>query len=1028
MSTDRSDPTALRELFRTRLRQELHTGSALPRDVPAVRRGYREAACLLTSFDPAELRLPGEERAGGRAVMELMDDCTAVGTGDHTEWTLIPPVREEALRSLAGPEAARLALESNLDQFPDEPGPEHICLALLSGGPVPEPAHVTPDQLADILQAVLWLSHVPGVQGLPDAGELRHRLEFARLLQPVERLVRHPLVGRDRELAELDRRVDLHGTGPAPPHVLLHGPGGMGKSTLLATYLLSAVRDNPGMPFAYIDCERPTLSVHEPVTVVAEVARQLSVQYPAYRAEFEALAEECQRTALDQRVDWDEVTELNRLATTRVELGRRSSQQFQIMATACETELFQRVAQVLRRAVAPGEPPFLLVADAVDAAQFRGSRSLGRLWAMLMTLRAAYPRLRVVASGRSHVPHPAAPMRPQEIELTDLGADASVAVLEAGGVQDPEVARALADRVGGHPLSLRLAARAAGLAHGDTALMASLIESLPPRREDQFRRVDQMLVQGTLYEWILRHLADADVRGLALAGLVLRLITPELIQEVMAEPCGVPVDGPEEARRLFDGLARLDLMEPAGPDAVRHRADVRAIMLRLADDGRAGLTARVEERAVAYYAARDGVEARAEEIYHRLRRNENPRAVEERWLPGVERFLAGAQREMGPRAAGLLSAHLGGGVPDAVLAEADQEDWERIRAREVDDLLAQGYANEALARLGERRPWTPCSPLHSLLAETLNRLGRRAEARATVADAIGPARAAACGERLLELLLASADLARDDGDTAHAEEALREAEDVAVALDQDLEAMGALLARARLAAQAAVPDRDADTRLARRLRGLPDAVLADQPAFVRAVASQVYDRDPQMLDHILEVVGLPDDDEAPAALGEALRRAVRKQPGLLWPLMEALGETAGGPSAEGGAGPSAEGGAGSERPAAGRAGSGARPGTGAGTGTGTGAGAGTAGRAGSGARAGPAPSDITGILRLARDRGTLDELARRLLGLPDESGEIAAGVAAALRAGSGATAPGTRRVSGASGTGERSGPEGPGRR
>ncbi|MEU7569052.1 hypothetical protein AB0A99_24215, partial [Streptomyces fradiae] len=45
----------------------------------------------------------------------------------------------------------------------------------------------------------------------------------------------------------------------------------------------------------------------------------------------------------------------------------------------------------------------------------------------------------------------------------------------------------------------------------------------------------------------------------------------------------------------------------------------------------------------------------------------------------------------------------------------------------------------------------------------------------------------------------------------------------------------------------------------------------------------------------------------------------------------------------------------------------------------------------------PPPSDVADILRLVRDRGALDALVRRLLVLRDESGEIAASVAAALR-------------------------------
>ncbi|WP_010472036.1 ATP-binding protein [Streptomyces somaliensis] len=990
-------PEALRERFRARLRQELRPAAGPPCAVPDARSGYRRAACLLTSFDPHRLRLPGEAEPTGRAVMELAADCAATGMADRTEWTLKPEVREETLRALPGPGEALRSLEANLDAAPEGPGPERVCLAVLRGR-APETAGAGPDELSDVLQAVLWLSLVPGVTGLPDARSVQEELETARLLQPLERLARVPsFVGREAELARLRDFVhapgDAAGADPAAPArltvLVVHGPGGMGKSTLLGNFLLDALREGrdgaekrdeaegqdraekrygaeeqdeaekrPGaegrgrgggrrgfpFPFAYIDFERPTLSVHEPVTLIAEAARQLGVQYPAFRAELDALAAACQEEARVQRAEEERVAEFNRLATTRAGLGRRTSRQFLAGASERESALFRRVGEVLRRAV-PGDVPFVTVIDSFEEAQYRGSPALGRMWAVFLALAEAYPRVRAVVSGRSPVGHPGAGSLPVEIELCDLDPEASVRLLGACGVRDPELARVLAERVGGHPLSLRLAARAAALAGSDAKGVAELVGSLPARRRDFFRRVDQLLVQGVLYERILQHVPDPDVRRLARAGLVLRLITPDVIREVLAEPCGVAVAGPEEARRLFGTLSRLDLVEPRGPQAVRVRADVRAIMLRLAGSDPESPTREVERRAVAYYAAREGLEARAEEIYHRLRRGEDPRTVEERWLPGVERLLEGAQDEVGPRAAALLDAHRRrGGASDLVMAEADREDWERIAGREVEDLLAQGFTEEALVRLAERRPWTPCSALHALLAEALDRAGRRAEARRTLSDAIDAAREADCGERQLELLLLSARLAEEDGDADGADRDLRLAEDVAIGLGQDLEAMGTLLARARLAADADVPDRDADTRLARRLRQVPDEKLAGQPSLVRAAASRVYTLDARALDHALELVGLPEGDEVLEALGAGLRRAVAADPALLRPLMDLLRSAAGGRGASG-----------------------------------------------------PPLADVTGILRLARDRGALDGLARRLLVLRDGSGQIAAGVAAALR-------------------------------
>ncbi|MFJ3921878.1 AAA family ATPase [Streptomyces sp. NPDC090022] len=974
--------------FAALLRERLCATAAAPGPPPvsALRTAYRAAACLLTQFDPALLRLPGDVRPTGGAALELVDDCRAVSPESGTVWVLKPSVRDLALSSLSGPQEARLALLANLEQIPPGPGPERTALAYLSGTP-PDLPRQNADELPHTLQAVLWLARVPGITHIPQVSDVQRLLERARLLQPLERLVRGSFQGRAEELDELRAYIglpphSLHGrllrrregighvigadSEPVPP-LLVHGPGGIGKSTLLAKCLLESLRDFPGgFPFAYIDFERPTLSVHEPATLIAEMARQLGVQYPERRAEFDALARECEQTAGTHRAEQGRVDELYELSTTRATVGRSTSTGVHSLAAAREYDLAHRLAAlvvgVVGERTSAEQPPFVLVIDSFEEAQYSASPVLGRMWAVWSALAEGHPRLRTVVAGRALTPHPGRPVQPRTLELGDLDQEAAVALLVSCGVTDEGLARELAARVGGHPLSLKLAARAAAQEGPGAASLTELIVSLPGHRRHIFRKVDQMLIQGTLYERILSRIGQDDVRALVQGGLALRTITPELIREVLAEPCGLPVPTEEEAGRLFALLARLDLVEPDEHDAVRHRADLRAIMLRLADRARMDLMRAVGQRAVAYYAAQEGLEARAEEIYHRLRLNENPREVEERWLPGVERYLAGAGQDMAGRAAAYLGGRMGGHTPDEVLAAADQEDWERITAREVEDLLAQGFTETAAGRLAEGRPWTAGSPLYPLWVETLDRLGRRTEARAAAEEAVARADETGASELQLELLQLSARLAADDGDLRGADEDLMEAEEIATGLGKDFEALGVLLFRARLAGDRDAPgpegrggtgtgtgNADVGVQLAERLGRLPDEDLQRQPALVRAAAAQAARTSPRLLERALDVVGLPPAEEAVLdALAEAIGQAVARQPELRDSMRSLLANAAGPPDGE--------------------------PSTG---GTHTG---------------------MTGMLREARRRGTLDRLARRLLNLEDRSGELVTGVAAALGA------------------------------
>ncbi|MFD3998425.1 trypsin-like peptidase domain-containing protein [Streptomyces sp. NPDC058583] len=980
--------------------------------LPDPRRSYREAACLLQEFDPALLRLPGEERSTGRAVLELVDDCTALPSPGATVWTLKPDVREETLAGLAGPDAALRALRANIDLRPEGPGPERTALALLTGtgtglpltgtgtgtgtGLPPEAAHLQSEQLqsgqlsaataapatatapssapspavavvpakgdveelSDTLQAVLWLSQVPGVTGLPSVDAVQHRLETARLLQPMHRLIRGTFHGRTAELDSLHAYIALP-EEPAEPPVLLHGVGGIGKSTLLAKFLVDALAASPtGFPFAYIDFARPTLSVHEPATVIAEMARQLGVRLPALRPSFEALADECERTAATQRGERDELDELHELAGTRATLGRDYSTEFHARASAHEQDLAHRIASLVAEAVRPAPggtpPPLVVVIDSFEEAQYRGSPVLGRMWAIWTALRAAYSRLRFIVSGRAPIDHPARVLTPRTMELTELDHQASVDLLMSSGVVDETLAEDLADRIGGHPLSLRLAARTAVSAGDEAPSLGGLLRGLPSRRRYFDRQVDQMLIQGTLYDRILKHIAEDDIRALVQAGLALRFITPELVREVLAGPAGLHVESSGEARRLYGLLtSRVDLMESAGPDAIRHRADLRAIMLRLSDSARTDLMRAVDRSAVAHYAALEGSRNRAEEIYHRLRLGENPRTVEARWEPGVAAYLGGStHREMPDRSAAFLLGRIGGHVPDQIMTGADQEDWERIAAREVEDLLTQGYVEAAAQRLAERRPWTPCSRLHALLAETLARSGRTAEARATAERAVEGAVRAGCAETQLELLQLSARLAQDTGDFADADRDLQEAEDIAAGLGLSFESLGVLVARSRLATLADVDAAPARERLARTLRGMPDADLARQPSLARTAAATACPEDPQLLEHTLRLVGLPADEEAVVTeLARWIDTTLVDEPGLREPLARILESAAG----EGSASPADAAGLDRDR--------------------------------------------IERDLREARRRGTLDSVARQVLTLRDGSGDLLLGVASAMDTG-----------------------------
>src|SRR5262249_54021542 len=156
---------------------------------------------------------------------------------------------------------------------------------------------------------------------------------------------------------------------------------------------------------------------------------------------------------------------------------------------------------------------------------------------------------------------------------------------------------------------------------------------------------------------LLDHIKDPRVRAVAHPGLVVRRITPDVIRDVLAGPCGIAPMTQLDAAEVFDALRReATLCEPSpdGDGALVHRADVRALMLPGIQRDAPATTRHIHEAAVAYYAAEaylaalpasDHV-ARREELYHRLMLGQGSADLDRRWDPRAGQELAVAVDEL----------------------------------------------------------------------------------------------------------------------------------------------------------------------------------------------------------------------------------------------------------------------------------------------------------------------------------------------------------------------------------------------
>jgi len=123
--------------------------------------------------------------------------------------------------------------------------PLKILMDKSAADPAP-PSAVAPDVPPDLAELCMDLL-IRDPEARPDGAEVLRRLGVSRAAplsgSPATRPVAQPLVGRERQLATLEEAFDATRAGNAMT-VLVHGPSGIGKSTMIRWFLDRAAREN----------------------------------------------------------------------------------------------------------------------------------------------------------------------------------------------------------------------------------------------------------------------------------------------------------------------------------------------------------------------------------------------------------------------------------------------------------------------------------------------------------------------------------------------------------------------------------------------------------------------------------------------------------------------------------------------------------------------------------------------------------------------------------------------------------------
>jgi hypothetical protein len=645
-------------------------------------------AAVLSVFDIDWLE-PGLAEADAaeadRLAGFLADSCERVVDSDGvTRWRLRDDERLRVLRTVPRPEL--LAAIEAAPQRPDEPVQqvlEHYLYGTLR--PVES---LGPAELAGVLQVERWLGPR---SDLPSPLDIEGHLDWLNLLAPLRRLLARGFVGRNDVVAALWD----HTRAPASPPFIVEGVGGSGKSAVLARLIESVTA--VGDLACYASLDRSWLVQGGSWSLLDEITRQVGMQSPGASEQVTGIRQQVQRFA--RRTGYSDVA-----SRTRQE------------EESIPPELLEDLARLVsgRRLV--------LVLDTLEELARRDDSLVSAYSLVLSRLTEVLPGLRVIAAGRAR-PRFSFPAG-RVYRLAGLPMADGVHLLRMlAEVEDEPLLRRIVLATHGNPLSLHLAADVLRRTGNDPTRLLALGEGD---------------IQGQLYSRLLEHIRDPRARAVAHPGLVVRRITPEVIRDVLAEPCRIAPLSESDATQIFWALSdEATLCEPSadGDGALVHRTDVRALMLPAITRARPGTARAIHEAAVHYYergappsGTTDHV-ARREELYHRLMLKQRPEELNGRWIPAVAEELAVAIDELPAEAQLYLAGRVKGLHLDPdVRAEAGDHEWRHATRPAVESLLERGQTAQALELTRERRGADGRALLPDLEIEALERLGRLQEA------------------------------------------------------------------------------------------------------------------------------------------------------------------------------------------------------------------------------------------------------------------------------------------------------------
>ena len=652
--------------------------------------GYWLAAAVMHTFESKKLipiKTKSESRYSKRHLInELSIKSVFQASGDKKSYvrSLTDRSRKHALRTLKTAKKMREARESNPDVVAkDDVIQWAIDTWISKKRSVQEDLNT--DQIVALLTVSDWFEGLFKPKHIPSLEKLHNLLSKKRAIAPFELLVGDNYLEREEE--NLLNDFIINGNTQRNP-LFIFAPGGMGKSTLLAKLVLDhAFNTKDPIPFTYIDCDRSSINLSSPIWFLEEVARQLKSQFQ--KADFSKLLKEIHYIG-----------------------SSSSSNNLESVTPQSDSFIFSEFGDAYARIL--DEKPFLFIIDTFEVVQKIDPILEAAYINFFKTLSEYLPNLRVVLSGRSRPVHIAL----EDVKLLELKTiDKNISEnflrtrFEQLGIQlDEKEFRELCNNVHRLPLILRLAVDLINKSSKDVQGFDWV----------QFnKQMDEKTQISYIYERIVSHIANPELRKLVYPGLCVRRITIEVIEHILAGICDISLKN-SSASELYNDLKKeVDLIEVRDEATLIHPQSLRENVLPDLDRRFSKQVKKINENALLFYSKFDDLESKAEAFYHRIRLSKNIANLDRYWEDEFKVFLQNAVGDLSGEARDYLSRKLGGFISVDERKKLVQENWEDVTIQNVRTYLSQGNFLKALERLNERLDRSPASELYRLEAQAL---------------------------------------------------------------------------------------------------------------------------------------------------------------------------------------------------------------------------------------------------------------------------------------------------------------------